>query len=325
MNAQRTSLNALVFLVATGCGGSVADPSAPPQNVQPPSTPTSPTPSWDQLDVEGDVQALATNPSRVCWSSFAPKGPTSVVACARKIDGRRVELQRDSFVHPAVAASVENVYWSTDITATIERSPVAGGAVTPVVTTAGPHSRFVLVKDSVYWLVDGGAGSLLFSASASGKAPPAKVANLGPGDADLLSVVDYTVYDYPLVFSFGAGVQRTHANEGAPKEMLSGGCFYPTDLAADAEHVYLSCQDDTLHWIAGGAEHVERDVGYGKIAIHRGLAYVTDTRHGVVRRVRANDGKVDVLQTGIDRAYHIAVDDSGIYVSSGSVIRRFPL
>ena len=77
--------------------------------------------------------------------------------------------------------------------------------------------------------------------------------------------------------------------------------------------------------MADGAEHVERDVGFGKIAVHRGLAYVTDTSRGVVRRVRASDGAVDVLQTGIDRAYQIAVDDSGIYVGSGTSIRRFAL
>ena len=285
---------------------------------------TSPPPSWERLDLEGEVQALTTSPGSVCWSSYEPKAPTSVVACASKVDGRRTEVVRDALVHPAIAASAEHVYWSTEMTAMIERATLAGAAVTPVVAKSGPHGHFVLLKDSVYWLVDGGAGSVLFSAPANGGGSPEQVANLGAGDADLLSIVDSTVYALPVVFSFGAGVQRTHAQKGAPKETLSGVCFYPTDLEADAEHVYWSCQDSTLHWMAAGAEHVERDVGYGKIAIHRGLAYVTDTNHGVVRRVRASDGAVDVLQTGIDRAYHIAVDDSGIYVSSGTSIRRFP-
>ena len=332
MNARQTSLNALALLAAMmGCGGSVGDAGAPPgasqppPNVPPPSATTSPRPAWEHLDLEGEVQALTTSPGSVCWSSYESKAPTSVVACAGKVDGRRTELVRDALVHPAIAASAEHVYWSTEMTATIERAPLAGGDVTPVVTKSGPHGRFVLLKDSVYWLVDGGAGSVLFSASANGSLSPAKVANLGAGDADLLSIVDSTVYALPLVFSFGAGVQRTHAQEGAPKETLAGGCFYPTDLEADAEHVYWSCQDRTLHWMADGAEHVEHDVGYGKIAIHRGLAYVTDTGSGVVRRVRASEGAVDVLQTGIDRAYHIVVDDSGIYVSSGKSIRRFPL
>jgi hypothetical protein len=332
MNARRTSLNALALLAAmTGCGGSIGDPGAPPGpsqpplNVPPPSATTSPPPSWEHLDLEGEVQALTTSPGRVCWSSYEPKALTSVVACASNADGRRTELVRDALVHPAIAASAEHVYWSTEMTAMIERAPLAGGAVTPVVTKSGPHGRFVLQKDSVYWLVDGGAGSVLFSASANGDGSPAKVANLGPGDADLLSVVDDTVYAFPLVFSFGADVQRTRAQEGAPKETLAGSCFYATDLEADAQHVFWSCQDRTLHWMAAGAEHVERDVGYGKIAIHRGLAYVTDTSRGVVRRVRASDGAVDVIQTGIDRAYHIAVDDSGIYVGSGKSIRRFPL
>ena len=98
-------------------------------------------------------------------------------------------------------------------------------------------------------------------------------------------------------------MQRTHAQEGAPKETLAGVCFYPTDLEADAEHVYWSCQDGTLHWMAAGAEHLERDVGYGKIAIHHAVAYVTDTSRGIVRRIRASDGAVDVLQAGVDRAY----------------------
>ena len=313
-----------------GCGGSVGDGGAPPgasqppPSVPPPSATTSPPPTWEHLDLEGEVQALTTSPSSVCWSSYEPKALTSVVACASKSDGRRTELVRDALVHPAIAASAEHLYWSTEMTAMIERAPLAGGAVTPIVAKSGPHGHFVLLKESVYWLVDGGAGSVLFSASANGGGSPDKVANLGPGDADLLSIVDSTVYALPLVFSFGAGVQRTHAQEGAPKETLAGVCFYPTDLEADAEHVYWSCQDGTLHWMAGGAERVERDVGYGKIALHRGLAYVTDTNRGVVRRVRASDGAVDVLQTGIDRAYHIAVDDSGIYVGSGTSIRRFP-
>jgi hypothetical protein len=285
---------------------------------------------WDSLDAEGPVTALVTTKDSVCWTSFS-KGvhSSSLVACASKANGHRVELVRDANVHPGLAAGGDYLYWSTDITATIDRAPLAGGAPSPVVTTKGPHGRFVLARSTLYWLVDGGIGSILFAGGVGTE--PSEVANLGPGNTNLLAVLDYTVYDYPLAYaygagpSFGIGIQQLRVGSGqAPVALATDNCSSPTDLAADTGYVYWSCQDGTLRWVPrrGGDEHVEPNVGWGSLATWQGLGYLADALGGRVLRARPADLKLDVLESGLNGMTKIAVDDSGIYVGVGTTIRH---
>ncbi len=323
MDTRSAPALALVASFFAACGGGVADQASTGGTASGPAT-NALAVGWDRVDAEGEVMALTTAPEHVCWSSFSAKGATrSLVGCARKSDGVRTDFLRDGLTHPGIAASADQLYWSTESTATIDRAALSGGPAVTVVSKSGPHGHFVLLDGALYWLVDGGGGSVLFSATSG--AAPVQIKNIGPGDAELLSMVDYSAYAWPLAFSFGAGVVRTHAHDGDAPAQLSGVCFYPTDLQADSEFVYWSCQDRTLHWIAqtGGAEHVEHDAGYGSIALWQGVAYVTDVNGGRVLRVHPRDGKVDVLQTGLPQPYKIAADDSGIYVGAGGAILHF--
>lgn len=276
---------------------------------------------------EGEVQALATSKDKVCWSSFSAGAPrTSVVACANKRNGKRTELVRDTLVHPGLAVSGSDVYWSSEMTATIDRAPLVGGPASPFVTTKGPHGRFVVARGSFYWTVDAGQqGTQLLTAT--GTSSPTKLVSLGAVDPGLLAVVEYTVYDHPVAFWFGNGVRHVSTGGNEPPEQLSGGCFYPSDLAADSEYAYWSCEDRTFHWAAwrGGKEHVEHDAGFGQIATFGGAAYVTDVLGGRILRARAADGVLEVVRTGLDQPSWIAVDESGIYASERGRIRRYPL
>jgi hypothetical protein len=227
------------------------------------------------------------------------------------------------------------------MTATIDGAPLGGGAPEQpehVVTTKGPHGRFVALRDVFYWLVDSGNGSILFAGGPGVEGIEAsEIANVGPSDPDLLAINEYTVYDYDRVFVFGSGVELLRMGSGeAARTISSGSCFYPTDLAAEtpantptgAQHVYWSCEDGTLHWVAQNtqeAEHVEKNAGWGFIAPWRGIAYATDVAGGRLLRASPAEGKVVVLQTGLDGVTKIAVDDSGVYVGVGTSIRRFAL
>jgi hypothetical protein len=330
---------AFLLLLSAGCGGiaSKAGPGAAP-DVSVPAQPPPPNPpvaatAWNTLDAEGPVTALVATKDSVCWTSFTKGNPSSsLVACASKSDGHRVEFLRDTNLHPGLAASPSDLYWSTDIDATIDRAPLAGGAPSHVVTTKGPHDRFVLARGTLYWLVDGGFGSILFASGVG--AEPSEIANFGPGYAQLLAVLDYTVYDFPVAYAYGAGpsfcfgVQQLRVGSGqAPQALSKGNCSYPTDLAADTAYVYWSSEDRSLHWVPrqGGDEHVEPNAGWGALATWQGLAYLADMPGGRVLRARPTEGALDVLQGGLAGVTRIAVDDSGIYVGVGTTIRRFLL
>jgi hypothetical protein len=327
-----TSSLALLSAVA-GCGGvasTASDPAAPyvpasPSQSPSPSQPvdSASTPGWSPIDAGGDVGALITTRGDVCWTSFRSGNPSSsLVACAAKSDGHRTEFLRDGLVHPSLAASGTDLFWSTEMTATIDRAPLGGGEPTPVVTTKGPHDRFLLLRGTLYWLVDGGSGSILFAAGTDGA--PSEVANVGPSDPDLLAIEEYSVYDYARAFVFGNGVQRLRLGSTDPPEQVAGNCFYPLDLVASGGFVLWSCEDRTIHWAPemGGAEHVEPNAG-GYLATWQGLAYAADEVGGRVLRIDPTTNAVDVLQTGLSRPSRIAVDDSGVYVADGTTIQRF--
>jgi hypothetical protein len=244
---------------------------------------------------------------------------------------------RDALVHPGLAVWSDHLYWSTEMTATIDGAPLAGGTPEPVVTSKGPHGRFAVLRGSFYWLVDGGSGSILFAGGPGGAGVNAtEIANVGPSDPDLLAINEYTVYDYARAFVFGNGVELLRMGSGDAPQPLSGSCFYPTDLAADTaadtrsstQYVYWSCQDGTLHWIPqikAGAEHVEQHAGWGFIAPWGGFAYVTDVPGGRVLRASPTDGNVTVVHAGLADVTKVAVDDSGLYVGVGTSIRHFAL
>ena len=340
---------AVFSLLVTGCGGlvttatdSAEGPSPGPAGSSSPapgsSPPPSSAPSWSAIDAEGPVTAIVTTKDSVCWSSFSKPSPTtSLVACAGKSDGHRTELLRDALVHPGLAVGSGQLYWSTDMTATIDRAPLGGGVPEPVVTTKGPHGRFVVLHDMAYWLVDSGNGSVLFALDAGVVgSQPAEVANVGPSDPDLLAIDEYTAYDFDRVFVFGDGVELLRMGSGESPRPLSAACFYPTDLAAETpadtptgdRHVYWSCQDGTLHWVSQDTaepEHIEHDTGWGFIAPWHGVAYVADVSGGRVLRASPAESKIDVLQTGLVGVTKIAVDDSGVYVGVGTSIQRFAL
>jgi hypothetical protein len=247
-------------------------------------------------------------------------------------------MLRDALVHPGLAVWSDHLYWSTDMTATIDRAPLGGGAPEPIVSTKGPHGRFVVLREMAYWLVDGGDGSILFAGGPGVEGfQPTPIANVGPSDPDLLAINEYTVYDYDRVFVFGSGVELLRMGSGESPRTISASCFYPTDLAAETptdtpsgeQHVYWSCEDGTLHWVSQvftqQPEHVEHETGWGSIAPWRGAAYVTDIPGGRLLRASPTESKVAVLQTGLQGVTKVAVDDSGVYVGVGTSIRHFAL
>ncbi len=152
------ALSCGVLASLSACGGRSETPTATEE------TPTSPTPSnpspsgpltaTSAIDAGGQITALTTPNAHVCWTSFlgGPR-PASLVACVSKSDGQRVEYLRDSLVHPALAVVGDEIFWSTEKTATIDRAPLAGGAPTPFVTKQGPHGRFVVARSTFYWMV----------------------------------------------------------------------------------------------------------------------------------------------------------------------------
>lgn len=311
-----------------GCGATAVDPS--PETANPVADAPGPT----TFETGSPIVAIATSPTHVCWTSFAREPQTaSVVACASKSDGRVVALARDALVHPWLALSGGEVFWSTEVTATIERASVTGGSPAPFVTKSGPHGRFVLQNTTAYWLVDGGAGAVLFSASTgpgSHSGESARVANLGPADPDLLAVDDHTVYDYATAYTFANGVVQTKlATSSAEPTKLSQGCFYPVALLFDAGRVLVSCQDGTFHSVSLGKngvpdERVLTGIGGGPLAAKGdGRAYVTAYPGGTVRRVNLETGSADTIASDLKSPTAIAVDESGVYVGDGSTIRRF--
>ena len=332
MNLLRDMSSVLVLLAAAGCGASVGSPTAsdaPPPGPASASVgvPAAPAPDALAIDTEGRVGALVTTKTSVCWTSFRADAPrTSLVACSGKNDGKRAELVRDTFVHPGLAAIGEELYWSTDVTASIEHAPASGGAPAPFVTKSGPHGRFVVTRGAFYWTVDAGQQqNVLFTASAG--SPPTEAATLGGASEDLLAVVEYTVYDRPVAFWFGNGVQRVHTGSEQVPERVAGDCFYPVDLAADSERAYWSCEDGAFHWVdwRGGAEHVERDAGWGDITTFEGAAYVVDGVRRRVLRLRPSTSTLEVVKTGLDEPTQIAVDESGLYVGERRTIRHYSL
>jgi hypothetical protein len=321
------ALLAVVTAVSVGCLGKTVDAEVDRH--------AEPAPDGASFETTGPVLALATNASHVCWTTSARGAtPVSVVACASKADGRVRELVRDGLVHPWVAMTSGEVFWSTEMTATIERASVAAGAPVPFVTKAGPHGRFVVTGLTAYWLVDGGAGATkLFSAwagtSDDDAEPTTLVADLGAVDPELLAVDDYSVYAYPIAYTFGGGVVRSRIAAPYPERgPVSRSCSRPADLVVDRRRVLMSCQDGTFHWISMSGdkaplERVLTGVGWGRIAADGdGRAYVTDYAGGQVRRVDLESGAVDVVATGLKDPTAIAVDDSGVYVSDGTSIRR---
>jgi hypothetical protein len=271
--------------------------------------------------------ALVTTPHSVCWTSFSDGNPpSSLVACAAKDDGHVTEFLRDRLAHPGLVANATDLFWSTDVTASIDRAPLGGGAPTPVVTTNGPHGRFLLVRGTLYWLVDSAAGSSLFAAGTDGV--PSEVANVGQSDTDLLAIDDYSVYDYAHGFFFRNSVERLRIGSGDPPENVAGHCFYPVDITVGGGYVVWSCAEEALHWapqIQSGAEHLEHGAGFGFLATWRELVYATTPYGGRVLRIDPATSKVDVVAAGLTGLTRIAVDDSGIYVGVGRMIRRVSL
>src|SRR5262245_27721261 len=132
----------VLVAVAAACGGqSASTPIDPPS----PAPPRPERPGWP-VDAEGVVQSITTTATRVCFSSFAPDARKSLIACADKTSGKRTDLLRDGLVHPAVVAVRRDLLWSTEMTATIDRAPIDGGVVSPVVSKKGPHGRFRVVR-----------------------------------------------------------------------------------------------------------------------------------------------------------------------------------
>lgn len=324
--------------MTAGCGSAAPTPGAPePTGVLAPMPTASPdqstapsggpTAARAAIDPGASVYAMVTTPTRVCWAAADTSSKASVIGCASKLGGPTKVLVRGARAYPGLVASGETLFFSTEGEKTIKSVSASGGDPSTIVAGGGPTGRFALAGGTFFW-IDFEAGSLMGSPLSPATGAPAVFAPSGGADSELLAADEYTVYDYPAVFAFAAGVVRLRPS-GAASSQLSGACFYPMRLAAKAGRVFWSCEDNTFRWTSqspGDTEHVTQDVLATDMATSlQGDAFVVDQTHNRVLRLRAGAASLETFRDELIGIAAVAVDSDAVFVADGAGVERFAL